>query len=204
MSEPAFLEINIDGAARGNPGSAAFAYIIRRGNHPAIEHAECMGETTNNVAEYTALVRALERAAELKGQRLLVRSDSELLVKQMSGQYRVKNPQLRELYDQARQLRQQFQSVSIQHVPRSENSDADRLCNRALDGLPGTGNEPLLRSPAPKRASKKTLLQEAVREEAVQCLRQAASAWSQTGSASPSAEQVWEQLWSILEENGLV
>src|SRR5439155_4913569 len=87
MSEAARLLIHIDGAARGNPGPAAFAYVIAREGHPVVEHAECMGETTNNVAEYTALVRALERAGELGGQHVLVKSDSELLVKQMNGVY---------------------------------------------------------------------------------------------------------------------
>jgi ribonuclease HI len=204
MSEPGLLEINIDGAARGNPGPAALAYIIARGNQPVIEHAECLGEATNNVAEYKALIRALERAAELGGQRLLIRSDSELLVKQMNGLYRVKNPQLRTLHDEARRLRGQFQSVTIQHVPRSANSEADRLCNEVLDGLGGSGLARPARAASGKRAVKKTLLHEAVRAEAVQCLEQAASAWSSGTSGAPSAEQVWDQLWSILEENGLV
>jgi ribonuclease HI len=204
MTEPASVEINIDGAARGNPGPAALAYIIRRGNQPVIEHAECLGEATNNVAEYSALVRALERAAELGAQRLLIRSDSELLVKQMNGQYRVKNRELQKLHDQACQLRRQFESVSIQYVPRAANSQADRLCNEALDARPAGSKARSSRPRPAKQADKKTLLQEFVHREAVQCLRQAASAWSQSVSAAPSAEQVWDQLWSILEENGLV
>src|SRR5947209_11368241 len=97
MSKGAVLTINIDGGARGNPGPAAFAYVITQDGHLLTEEAGCLGTATNNLAEYTALVRALERAAELGGEHLLIRSDSELLVKQMNGQYRVKNPQLKVL-----------------------------------------------------------------------------------------------------------
>jgi len=118
MSEAAALRINIDGAARGNPGPAAYAYIIVRDGHPQIEEAGCLGSATNNVAEYTALVNALQRAAELGGKRVLIRSDSELLVKQMNGEYRVKNEQLRELYEEARQLVKRFDTVMLRHVPR--------------------------------------------------------------------------------------
>src|SRR5207253_10930089 len=90
MAEPGLLTINIDGAARGNPGPAAYAYVIARDGQPVLEEAGCLGTATNNVAEYTALVKALERAVELGGKRVLIRSDSELLVKQMSGESRVK------------------------------------------------------------------------------------------------------------------
>ena len=140
MSKGADLYIYIDGAARGNPGPAAFAYVISQDEQVLSEMAGCLGTATNNLAEYTALVRALERAAELGGERLLIRSDSELLVKQMNGLYRVKHPQLKALYDQACRLRDQFSSVEIVHVPRAQNSHADRLCNEALDGLRGPGN----------------------------------------------------------------
>jgi ribonuclease HI len=94
MSAARDLQINIDGAARGNPGPAAFAYVITREGAPPVEAAGCIGIATNNVAEYTALVRALERARDLGGKRLLIRSDSELLVKQMNGVYKVKNDSL--------------------------------------------------------------------------------------------------------------
>jgi ribonuclease HI len=140
MSQGAELNIHVDGAARGNPGPAAFAYVISQDGQVLREEAGCLGTATNNLAEYTALVRALERAAELGGERLLIRSDSELLVKQMNGLYRVKHPQLKVLYDQACRLRDRFSSVEIIHVPRAQNSHADRLCNEALDGLRGPGN----------------------------------------------------------------
>src|SRR6516162_7645488 len=123
------LTIHIDGAARGNPGPAAFAYVISRPGEADIEEKGCLGKATNNVAEYTALVRALEHAAQLGGDDVRVRSDSELLVKQMNGEYRVKNLDLRSLYLQAKELTRRFKRVSILHIPRAENSRADDLCN---------------------------------------------------------------------------
>ena len=85
MSEPAPWTIYTDGASRGNPGPSAFAYIIERPGDDTIEANGCLGDTTNNIAEYTALVRALQRAQQLGGRRLVVLSDSELMVKQMNG-----------------------------------------------------------------------------------------------------------------------
>jgi ribonuclease HI len=195
MDDAASLTIHIDGASRGNPGPAAFAYVIARDGYPIIEEAECLGQTTNNVAEYTALVRALERAGTLGGKRLYLRSDSELLVKQMNGIYKVKDHKIRPLYEQARQLCRNFISVAIGHVPREENSRADRLCNEVLDGQRGAA--PRARG---RPASSGPRL-EAVREEAVTCLRAAAEAWGRGGPGAPSPEAVWDQLASILEEN---
>src|SRR5581483_8105459 len=124
--------IHTDGAARGNPGPAACAYVIERPGHPTVEHAERLGTATNNVAEYTALVRALERAVELGLRRLAVFSDSELMVKQFNGEYSVKNPDLRELYDEARALARRFDGVTLSHVRRADNRRADQLCNAVL------------------------------------------------------------------------
>src|SRR4051812_38628727 len=132
MSEAATM--NIDGAARGNPGPAAYAVVIARPGQPPVEEAETLGTATNNVAEYTALVRGLELAGELGLKKLNVFSDSELLVKQMSGEYRVKNADLQELYREATRLRRGFDAVAITHVRREQNKRADALCNEALDG----------------------------------------------------------------------
>lgn len=198
MSEAGVLTIHTDGGARGNPGPAAFAYVIERDGAPPVEEAGCLGRMTNNQAEYTALVRALEHAARLGTQhRLLVHSDSELLVKQMNGEYRVKDEGLRPLYNQARRLLVQFPAVTIRHIPRGQNSWADRLYNQALDGA---GRRP---SPttAPTRPGAK---EAAVREEAVECLRAAAAAWARGRPNDPDPKQVWDQLWSILEENGVL
>src|SRR5216683_7663605 len=120
MSEDGVLTIHTDGASRGNPGAAAYAYVINRKDESPIEEAGCLGEMTNNQAEYTALVRALEHALELGIEHSLhVHSDSELMVKQMKGEYRVKNEELRGLYEQAKKLANCFQgNVSFRHVRR--------------------------------------------------------------------------------------
>jgi ribonuclease HI len=197
MSEPGVLTINTDGGARGNPGPAAFAYIIQRDGEPAIEQAGCIGDATNNQAEYTALIRALEHAERLgTSHRLLIHSDSELLVKQMNGDYRVKDEGLKPLYDQARRVVSRFPSVTIRHIPRAQNAWADRLYNAAL----GRAIKQKAK-PKPPAASPRQI---AVREEAIHCLRAAAREWARGDASRPGPELVWEQLWSILEENGLL
>jgi ribonuclease HI len=184
------LQINIDGAARGNPGPAAFAFVIRQAGRLLVEEAGSLGRQTNNVAEYTALVRALEHAAQLGAKRLLILSDSELLVKQMNGAYRVKNADLKVLHDEAQQLRRNFDAVTIRHVMREQNPDADRLCNEVLDGVRPSGPRT-----APTRA-------DPTREAALECLRTALTAWRDGRSDAPSAEAVWEQLGAILRARG--
>lgn len=128
------LLVHIDGAARGNPGPAAIGVVMADlAGRTVREHGERLGKATNNVAEYRALIRALQLAAELGAKVIKVRSDSELLTKQMNGLYRVKNEQLLPLYQQARELYQEFTSVEITHVPRAQNRRADQLANMALD-----------------------------------------------------------------------
>jgi ribonuclease HI len=125
--------MHIDGASRGNPGPAAFAFVIVRPGLPPTEASEIFGKATNNVAEYMALVRGLEAAADLGLFRLAVFSDSELVVKQMNGEYGVRHPDLIPLHKRARELRKEFVSVPIMHVRREDNQRADALCNAALD-----------------------------------------------------------------------
>ncbi len=136
--------IHIDGASRGNPGAAAFALVIDRPGHDPWEEAGCLGRTTNNIAEYTALVRALERCLELGGKRLLIHSDSELMVKQMNGLYKVKSPDLKELHQKAGDLIDRFESVKIRHVYREQNAAGrfalQRRARRQTD--PDSGNRP--------------------------------------------------------------
>jgi ribonuclease HI len=202
MSAGNVLTIHTDGAARGNPGPAAFAYVIARDGAPPIEECGCLGRMTNNQAEYTALVRALEHADRLgNGHHVHVLSDSELMVKQMRGEYRVKNEELRDLYEHARALAAGFASVRFQHVRREQNKRADELCNEALDGEcgPGAAKAPAARAP---RKAPPPVAADAVREEAVACLRAAAEAWARGGAAAVTPELIWEQLWSILEEHG--
>jgi ribonuclease HI len=204
MAGPAVLRIHTDGASRGNPGAAAFAYVIARDGESPIEGAGCLGEMTNNQAEYTALVRALERALELGADHgLLIHSDSELLVKQMNGQYRVKNEELRGLYERAQALCRRFRGpVTIRHVRRADNSRADALCNEALDGRRGPA--PRAGEPAASAAGWElpgTPTPAPLRERALACLRQAAAAWA--AGAGPSPEGLWQQLAEVLEQNGV-
>src|SRR5439155_24917087 len=113
MGDSQVATIHIDGASRGNPGPAAYAYVIDRPGQPVVEDAECLPAMTNNSAEYTALVCALERAIELGTRHLLIKSDSELLVKLMNGEYRVKHPDLRPFHEKARELTKRFERVTI-------------------------------------------------------------------------------------------
>ena len=123
-----------DGGARGNPGPAAFAYVLETEDGEALDaHGERIGVATNNVAEYRALVAGLARAAELGVTGLEVVSDSELLVKQMRGEYRVKNEALRQLNEEAARLARGLGRVEYRHVRRAHNELADRLVNEALD-----------------------------------------------------------------------
>ena len=128
------LRIWVDGACRGNPGPASIGGHIEdcEGNVVA-RISERLGHSTNNVAEYTALIRALEEAKALGAAEVEVRSDSLLLVKQMAGEYRVKHPNLRPLFEKARILAKGFREFRFFHVPREENRAADRLANEALD-----------------------------------------------------------------------
>jgi ribonuclease HI len=129
-------KLSTDGGARGNPGPAAYAYVLEsEDGHVLAAHGEAIGVATNNVAEYRALVAGLEKAVELGVDELEVVSDSELLVKQMRGEYRVKNAALRDLSIEAGRLARQLESVAYTAVRREHNELADRLVNEALDAL---------------------------------------------------------------------
>ena len=123
-----------DGGARGNPGPAAYAYVLEADDRTVLAaHGETIGVATNNVAEYRALVEGLKKAAELQLDELEVISDSELLVNQMRGSYKVKNEALRQLWREAMRLAAGFKKVSYDAVRREHNELADRLVNEALD-----------------------------------------------------------------------
>jgi probable phosphoglycerate mutase len=123
-----------DGGARGNPGPAAFGYVLEAENGTVLAaHGEAIGTATNNVAEYRALIAGLEKSAEVGVDDLEVVSDSELLVKQMRGEYKVKNETLRGLFEQASDLASRLGSVRYTAVRREHNELADRLVNEALD-----------------------------------------------------------------------
>jgi ribonuclease HI len=127
--------LSTDGGARGNPGPAAFGYVLETDDgHVLAAHGERIGRATNNVAEYRGLVAGMAKAAELGVRELDVVSDSELLVKQMQGEYRVKNAALRELWEEASDLERKFGRVRYTAVRREHNELADQLVNEALDG----------------------------------------------------------------------
>ena len=129
------LTAYVDGGARGNPGPAGVGVVLVDDADGEVLHerGRFLGRATNNVAEYQALLTALETAAELGADALTVRSDSELLVRQMTGQYRVRNAGLRPLWARAGELAGGFQTFRIEHVRREKNAHADRLANQAMN-----------------------------------------------------------------------
>ena len=132
------LVVHVDGGARGNPGPAAAACVLSTPDGDVVgEHAELLGATTNNVAEYRALLLGLRQAREWGATDVEVVGDSELIAKQLQGLYKVRKEDLRPLHEQARALMSQFERFSIRTVPRAQNARADALVNAALDGTLG-------------------------------------------------------------------
>jgi len=128
------LSISIDGAARGNPGPAACGLVVRDASGATLlAEGKRLGRGTNNFAEYRGLLLALERARELGGTELVIKSDSELLVRQMQGRYKVKAKNLKPLHRAAREAAGGFATLRFIHIPREENGEADALANEALD-----------------------------------------------------------------------
>jgi probable phosphoglycerate mutase len=140
--------VHIDGASRGNPGPAAYAVVMESSGGSALAaFSKYLGEATNNYAEYQALLAALEYALECQHRRIRVLTDSELLARQIRGQYKVKHAALKPLHEQARRLIARLEAFSIEHVPREQNREADRLANQALDAAArGAGLPVRLRS----------------------------------------------------------
>ena len=132
-TQPKWL-LMVDGAARGNPGEAgAGAAIVDENGAVVREMSRYLGRATNNVAEYEALLMGLEALLALGKKQIQVQSDSQLLVRQLNGEYRVKDEKLKMLFDRARRLLSQFSTYRILHVPRELNKRADRLANYAID-----------------------------------------------------------------------
>ncbi len=133
------LILHVDGAARGNPGPAGIGGIVfDEKGLKLCELSEYIGETTNNVAEYSALLRALKLASDLpmgksEAESIQIHSDSELVVRQLQGTYKVKNPTLKSLFDKVKCLLRAYKRVEVYHVPREENAGADKLANKAID-----------------------------------------------------------------------
>lgn len=132
-AQPAVIA-NIDGGARGNPGPAAYGVVVRNSKGEVLaELSDYLGLQTNNYAEYSGLLAALEYAVDEKHPSLKIFSDSELLVRQMQGRYKVNNLALQELFSRAQSLVRKLQHFSIEHVLRERNKEADRLVNKVLD-----------------------------------------------------------------------
>jgi ribonuclease HI len=128
------LTVNVDGGARGNPGPAAIGAVVRDGGGEIVsERAQTIGRATNNVAEYKALLLGIEAAKELRATELEIVGDSELIVRQVEGRYKVKDATMKELHAEVKRELADFDSWSIRHVKRAQNADADRLVNAALD-----------------------------------------------------------------------
>jgi len=131
---PAAYQANIDGGSRGNPGPASYGVVIRDESGEIVARLKkYIGRTTNNVAEYYGLIAALDYAQSQGVRALRIESDSELLVRQMLGHYKVKSADLRPLFERAKKMAQTFESFRIAHVYRAQNSEADALANAALD-----------------------------------------------------------------------
>ena len=127
--------LNVDGGARGNPGPAAIGVVLKSPDGETLEElAERIGVATNNVAEYRALLRGLERAAALGATELEIVNDSELVARQLTGAYNVKHPAMKPLHAEALAALRSFDGWRIRTVPRAQNARADELVNQALDG----------------------------------------------------------------------
>ena len=196
--------IYTDGGSRGNPGPAAYAYVIKRPGEPDIEEMGYLGNTTNNIAEYTGLVKALEHAREMGGRTLLINSDSELMVKQMNGQYKVKNEGLRALYQQATSLRKHFDSTTIKHIYRDQNSQADALCNEAMDNprdsKPRVAVE-VVAAPVAEPKAKPPSLSATPLMRSLEILKQSAALWAKSGDPTdPPPANVLHRICEIMQD----
>jgi ribonuclease HI len=142
--------VSVDGAARGNPGPAGIGVAVADEDGRLVaELGEGIGHATNNQAEYRAAIVGLRLAAESGARVVLLRSDSRLLVEQLAGRFRVKDPTLRRLHQEASSLMAAFDDVTLEHVPREGNADADRLANRGIDEWLDTEEGRSYRRPEP-------------------------------------------------------
>lgn len=152
-SEDKQITAHIDGGSRGNPGPAAYAVVVTTADGNRLtSFSKYLGQATNNVAEYEGLLAALDYALQHNHRRLKIITDSELMARQMNGQYKVKNPNLKVLYERARTLIGKLDAFRIEHVRREHNREADRLANEAMDAasknkkpqhVPSTDSRPL-------------------------------------------------------------
>ncbi len=189
--------IHTDGGSRGNPGPSAYGYVIDRPGEDTLYESAFLGTSTNNIAEYTAVLKALEHAHELGAKHVLLLSDSELMVKQMKGVYQVRNANLLPIYQAVKAVASKIKKVEFRHIPRAENAEADRLCNETMDDhkngydkLPRDYQLPpeIRAKPAPAKPS--------ADEQAVALLHEVRAAWSQ-GKSAPEPADVWKRLQAL-------
>ena len=146
----AAYQANVDGGSRGNPGPAAYGVVVRDPRGEIVARLKkYIGSNTNNVAEYFGLIAALDYAQNHGIRALRVEGDSELMVKQMRGQYKVKSEELKPLFERAKKMSQTFESFRISHVYREQNKEADALVNQALDETSGSGGAPSVKAGKP-------------------------------------------------------
>jgi ribonuclease HI len=146
----AAYQANVDGGSRGNPGPAAYGVVVRDPRGEIVARLKkYIGSNTNNVAEYFGLIAALDYAQNHGIRALRVESDSELMVKQLRGQYKVKSEELKPLFERAKKMSQTFESFRISHVYREQNKEADALVNQALDETSGSGGAPSVKAKKP-------------------------------------------------------
>ena len=127
------LEIFIDGACRGNPGPAAVGVVIYQNGVILKKLSKCIGHATNNLAEYSALIYALQEALLLKAEEIQIHTDSQLMFNQLKGDYKINSPQLKELFTQVKELAGGFKKISFKQIPREKNQEADKLAGEVLN-----------------------------------------------------------------------
>lgn len=127
------IALYTDGASRGNPGPAGIGIVVKSGRKKIREIYKYLGEATNNIAEYNAVICALEEAINLKAEEVIVNLDSELVVKQLNGEYKVKDQNMKELFEKTIGLFKNFKRFEIRHIPREKNKEADKLANKAIN-----------------------------------------------------------------------
>lgn len=150
------LEIFIDGASKGNPGKSAIGIVICCAEEVIKNISQFIGQATNNIAEYTALIYGLQESLILKTKELVINTDSELLFRQLKGVYKVKNPQIKTLFDQAKHLFCGFENIEIKQIPREKNRGADKLAQQAIK------EQAKVVAPAHRRGGKSELQRESV------------------------------------------
>ena len=154
-TKAAAFRANIDGGSRGNPGPASYGVVIRNPKGEVVASLKkYIGRMTNNVAEYYGLIAALDYAQSNQIRALRIESDSELLVKQMRGQYKVKSAELKPLFERAKKMSQSFAFFRIEHVYREQNAEADALANEALDEVSGKSSQPQAREETPAKTTR--------------------------------------------------